>query len=103
MKERITLSLEIDLLNVIDKEMIRHQINNKSKFIEFVLRQVLYSPEKKLQLLQKSWENAIARQIALSQEKNKLQEYCEARKAAEMKLNDEHTRENEKDALWQHD
>lgn len=68
MKERITLTLETDIVERIDKEMIRHQMRNKSKFIEFVLRQTLFNINERLKILEKQRDHQLARFKAMNED-----------------------------------
>lgn len=68
MKERITLTIESDIVERIDKEMIRHQMRNKSKFIEFLLRNTLFNIKERLNILEKQRDHQLARFKAINED-----------------------------------
>jgi hypothetical protein len=53
MKERLTISLSMDLKEAIEREQKKLRIDNTSKFVEYVLREILFTPEKRLKLMER--------------------------------------------------
>lgn len=100
MKDKITVTLDAELLDTIDKEMNRHQMTNRSKFIAFILRQVLYNPRQKLRLLDKQREQALARFKTLNEDYLVLSEKVEKLEIAKEQLAAAEQKDKEKDALW---
>lgn len=99
-KEKISASIDVDLLNKIDKEMTKHQYSNRSKFIEYILRQVLYNKHEKLKLMEKSRERILSQFKALNEDILTLQEIISQEKKAEEVVIIEKEK-SEKDAGWE--
>jgi len=100
MKEKLTITIESELLAVIEKNMIRASYNNKSKFVEFALDQLFYNPERRL----KFFEGILAKKARelgeLSRYTHELQEKVD-QLHKEQECLEIVQKENEKDALWQ--
>lgn len=94
-KDKLSLTLSLDLIEAIDKEMTRHNQNNRSKFIEFTLREIFFSPSEKLALLKKQREYSLSKFKVMNDDILKLEDYIEATRQAEEKLN-----RSEKDEMF---
>lgn len=100
MKEKISLTIDIEILNKLDKEMGKHQYLNRSKFCEYIFRQVLLNKVEKLKLMEKSRDNLLAKFKALNEDILTLQEIVENERRSENVLIVEPER-SEKDAGWE--
>lgn len=101
MKEKISLTIEVEILNKLDKEMAKHQFNNRSKFVEYVFRQVLLNRHEKLKLMERSRDNLLSKFKALNEDILILQDIIKQEQKEEELLIVEPQERSEKDALWQ--
>ena len=85
-KDRVTYTLDCELIDHIDKEMKRNGQRNKSKFIEFVLRNALLNPHQRLKLLEKSREHQLIKFKMLNDEILRMQEHVALLDQAKAKL-----------------
>lgn len=87
MKERISITLEYEVLDAIDKELSKHQTLNRSKLIEFTLRQVFFNNKKKYYLLQKQLEEQVKKVRLINDELLLLEKHIELDKQSELLQN----------------
>ncbi len=74
MMEKLSVSLEQDILSVLDIEQKRHGINSRSQFINYILRQTLFNNEKKLKLMEITRAKIITELRALNEDILNLQD-----------------------------
>jgi len=99
MKEKVTITIESELLALIEKNMIKANYNNKSKFVEYALNQLFMDPRRRLAL----YENILAKKARemgeFSRYVHELQDKVDQLQAKEECL-EITTKDNNKDALW---
>lgn len=101
MKEKVTITIESELLAVIEKNMIKANYSNKSKFLEYVLNQMFYSPERRLKLFISLRDKKVRELGEFVRIVNDLEEKCELIRKEKEATEQIIEKDNEKDALWQ--
>jgi len=86
MKEKISLTIEIEILNKLEKEMSKHQFTNRSKFVEYLFRQVLYNKVERLKLMEKSRDILLSKFKHFNEDILTLQEIINNERIAEESL-----------------
>lgn len=87
-KERISITLDWDLIDTIDKNMLRHGENNRSKFIAFALRQIFHDHAKKYLLLQRQLEQQVKKTRFINDELLKEEAFINLEKQESLKPKD---------------
>lgn len=82
MMEKLSITVEQDILNVLDIEQKRHGLLSRSQFINYILRQTLFNNEKKLILLENTRQKKISEFRALNEDILALQAAVEFQKKA---------------------
>jgi metal-responsive CopG/Arc/MetJ family transcriptional regulator len=61
MKQRITISIEANLLSKIEKKMRLTMINDRSKYINYIIRQAMYDPLEQFKFMERIRNDALRR------------------------------------------
>jgi len=101
MKEKVTITIESELLAVIEKNMIKANYSNKSKFLEYALNQMFFSLERRLKFFESLRDKKVRELGEFVRIVNDLQEKVDLihkqKEATEQII----IKDNDKDALWQ--
>jgi len=100
MKEKLTITIESELLNSIEKNMVKANYNNKSKFVEFALNQLFFDPAKRLKFFEELREKKVRDLRDMNsyvlELQQKLELYNQKKELVECEIQDK----QDKDALW---
>lgn len=100
MKEKLTITIESELLAVIERNMVKANYSNKSKFVEYALNQLFFSPERRLKLFESLRDRKVRELGEMVRTVNYLQEKVDLINKQKEATEQTIIKENDKDALW---
>jgi len=101
MKEKLTITIESELLAVIERNMAKANYSNKSRFVEFALNEMFFNIERRLAFFENLMQKKARELGELSRYVHDLQLKADQHRREQEILDIPPKEKTEKDALWQ--